>query len=480
MKYITEFLNKNLYKFIILVVLLLTAIIYIYKIDLLPLGYDELFTINVVDLQSLQEVIHEGNIEDTHPPLYHFLLFIFVKIFGITELSIRLFSAFCGILSVYFIFVLSKKIFSLKEGIISSILLMFNTYVMQINQFARDYALFVLLSILTFIYLFNIMKNQKTLINKDTLLYVIFSTLNIYTHYFALFLLGNQMLFLLIFYRKKSIKYLLFFSVTIFLLYCPWIKFIEQKAVATSNIDYFKWLEDCIFFNYQYKIVFIILLMVPILVLVYNKIFKNMSFKFIVENFKQELFLLFFCIIPFCLLFFIDKCLFNCYTERYVVFLIPIYVVLISRGITLILKNFIIESVFVFALSISLSFHLLNYKVNSFTGFYCDNPKGALQCMSAIYKLNRSKDIDLLFVGVHFFDYYIDKYLTEIPKNKITIIDWRKCKVDGDIVDFLEQKKPEYVLALQSCHTTYLQDNYTIVFTEHFNCFFDVCLIKIR
>ena len=480
MKHITEFLNKNLYKFIILVILLLTAVIYIYKIDLLSLGYDELFTINIVDLQSLQEVIYEGNIRDTHPPLYHFLLFLFVKIFGITELSIRLFSAFCGILSIYFIFVLSRKIFSLKEGIISSILLMFNTYVMQINQFARGYALFVLLSILTFIYFFNIIKNQKTLINKDTLLYVIFSTLNIYTHYFALFLLVNQMLFLLFFYRKKSIKYLLFFSITIFLLYCPWIKFIGPKAVATNNIDYFKWLEDCIFFNYQYKIVFIILLMLPILVLIYNKIFKNMSFKFIIEKFTHELFLLFFCIIPYFLLFFVDKCLFNCYNERYVVFLIPIYIILISRGITLILKNFVIQSVFVIALSISLSFNLLNYKVNSFTGFYCDNPKGALQCMSTIYNFNRSKDIDLLFVGVHLFDYYIHKYLSKVPKNKITIIDWRKCKVDSDIVNFLEQKKPEYVLALQSCHTTYLQDNYTIVFTEHFNCFFDVYLIKIR
>ena len=480
MKHITEFLNKNLYKFIVLFILVLASIIYIYKIDLLSLDCDEIFTINIINLPSLQEVVYEGNIRDTHPPLYHVLLFFFVKVFGHTEFVIRLFSSFCGILSVLFIFVLAKKLFSIKEGIISSILLMFNTYVMQINRYARDYALFLLLSILTFLFLVRIIERQQSIVNKDTLLYILFSTLNIYTHYFALLLLMSQMLFLLVFYRKKSIKYLLFFSVTIFLLYFPWMQFIEKKGVVTYSVNFFKWLDDCVLFNYKYKSLFIFFLIVPIFVIFYNKIFKKISFKLIVENFRYEFFVFFFCIIPLVLVFLIDNILFHCYAERYIVFLIPMYIILISRGIILILRNFVIQTIFVFVLSISLSFHLLNYKVNSFTGFYCDNPEGAIQCMSTIYKLNRNKNINLLLVGVHLFDYHINKYLNEVEKDKITIIDWRRCKVDNDIIDFLEQKKPEYVLALQSCHTTYLQDNYTIIFTEHFNCFFDVYLIKIR
>lgn len=482
MKGLMQFLNNHLYKFIIIFLLLLTSFIYIYKIDLLSLDCDEIFTINIANLPELYDVIHEGNIEDTHPPLYHFLLFFFVKVFGVTEFSIRLFSAFCGILSIYFIFVLSRKMFSVNEGVISSLLLAFNTYILYINQNARDYALFLLLSILTFIFLVNIMRNidkQNPVLDKDVLLYILFSTLNLYTHYFALFLLANQLFLLLIFYGKKSIKYLLFIIFVTFSLFAPWIQFIVRRGVGTFDMNYLQWLKKCVLFDYEYDIVLKLFLTIPIVFILGNKIFKKESFKTVFFKYKYEIFLLFFAVVPYFLLFVIDRYMIKCYADRYIVFLIIIYTVLIARGITLLFKNFVLQFAVVFVLFISLTFGVFNYKVNSVSEFYCDNPKGAIQCMSLIYKLNRNKDINFLFVGVHFFDYYIHKYLDNVETDKITIIDWRKCQVDKDIISFLEQKQPQYVLTLQSCHTTYLQDNYEVVFTEHFN-YFDVFLIKIK
>lgn len=482
MKDIIQFLNNHLHKFIIIFLLLLISFIYIHKIDFISLNCDEIFTINIVNLSNLYDVIHEGNIEDTHPPLYHFLLFFFVKVFGVTEFSIRLFSAFCGILSVYFIFVLSRKMFSVNEGIISSLLLAFNTYVLYTNQTARDYALFLLLSILTFIFLVNIMKNidkQNPMFDKDVLLYILFSTLNLYTHYFALFLLANQLLLLLIVYGKRSIKYLLFITFVTFSLFAPWIQFIVRRGVGTFDMNYLQWLKKCVFFDYEYDIVLKLFLTIPIIFILGSKIFKKESFKTVFFKYKYEIFLLFFALIPYFLLFVIDKYILGCYADRYIVFLIIIYTVLIARGITLLFKNFVLQFTVVFVLFISLTFGVFNYKINSLSEFFCDNPKRAIQCMSLIYKLNRNKDINFLFVGVHFFDYYIHKYLDNVETDKITIIDYRKCQEDKDIISFLEQKKPQYVLTLQSCHTTYLQDNYEIVFTEHF-IYFDVFLIKIK
>jgi hypothetical protein len=100
--------------------------------------------------------------------------------------------------------------------------------------------------------------------------------------------------------------------------------------------------------------------------------------------------------------------------------------------------------------------------------------------MSYIYKLNKNKNITLLFVGIHYFDFYISKYLNNIEKDKIVLLDFRRKNVDRSIMDFLKQRKSEYVLALQSCHTTYLQDNYEIIFQDHFNFYFDVYLIKTK
>lgn len=480
MKTFSVFLNNHLYKFILVLILLLSALIYIYKIDLLSLNCDELFTINIVNLSSISEVIYEGNIRDTHPPLYHFLLFFFVKIFGNTEFGIRLFSSFCGILSIFFVFILAKKLFSVNEGIISSLIMIFSTYLLYVNQFARNYALFLLLSILTFIFFVNIIKNidKKSVFNIDSFLYVFFSVLNIYTHYFALLLLANQLLFLFMFYRKKSIKFLLFFSAMIFLLYLPWIRFIEKKSVVTLDTNYLKWLNDCVFFNYKYKLLFVVFLISPILCILIEKIFQKKSLSSIVKNFRYELFLLFFCMVPYVLLFFINRYMFNCYSERYIVFLIPVYIILISRGITLLFRNFILQVSMVSFIVLTLSFNLFNYKVHSFTGFYCDDPRGAIKCISEIYKLNRDKDMEIMLVGVHFFDFYISKYLNNLSKDKITIIDWRKCNVDNDIVAFLKQKQPKYVLTVNSCHTNFLQTNYDIIFQEHFNQDFDAYLIK--
>jgi len=350
------------------------------------------------------------------------------------------------------------------------------------NQTARDYALFLLLSILTFIFLVNIMTNidkQNPMLDKDVLLYILFSTLNLYTHYFALFLLANQLLLLLIVYGKRSIKYLVFITFVTFSLFAPWIQFIARRGVGTFDMNYLQWLKKCVFFDYEYDIVLKLFLTIPIIFILGSKIFKKESFKTVFFKYKYEIFLLFFSLIPYFLLFVIDKYILGCYADRYIVFLIIIYTVLIARGITLLFKNFVLQFTVVFVLFISLTFGVFNYKINSLSEFFCDNPKRAIQCMSLIYKLNRNKDINFLFVGVHFFGYYINKYLHNVETDKITIIDYRKCQEDKDIISFLEQKKPQYVLTLQSCHTTYLQDNYEIVFTEHF-IYFDVFLIKIK
>ena len=207
MKHITEFLNKNLYKFVVFFILLLASVIYIYKIDLLSLDCDEIFTINIINLPSLQEVVYEGNVRDTHPPLYHVLLFFFVKVFGHTEFAIRLFSSFCGILSVFFIFVLAKKLFSIKEGIISAFIAVFNIYLLYINQWARGYALFLLLSILTFVFLVNIIKKTSKdgfFPVTDSILYAFFSILNIYILTILQFYYYQLSYYLFYFFMEKN------------------------------------------------------------------------------------------------------------------------------------------------------------------------------------------------------------------------------------------------------------------------------------
>ncbi|MBU1084402.1 MAG: glycosyltransferase family 39 protein [Candidatus Omnitrophota bacterium] len=87
------------------------------------------------------------------PPLYMWGTVLFYKIFGVNEFSARLFSALAGIFTALVTYLLARKLFSRREGILSAIMLL-STY--HFFWFARSgtldvtFTLFVLLSVYFF------------------------------------------------------------------------------------------------------------------------------------------------------------------------------------------------------------------------------------------------------------------------------------------------------------------------------------------
>lgn len=150
--------------------------------------YDEIFTLNISRCPW-----HNWN-----APLYYILIHYWTKIFGISEFSLRLPSlifSFCSVILLYF---LGKELFNKKVGFISSILIGLSPFHIWYAQEARDYAMILFFGLLSSLLFHRGLKNGKV---KTWLNFTLFSIIGLYTHYFYIFLVLAQCLYLL--YIKK-------------------------------------------------------------------------------------------------------------------------------------------------------------------------------------------------------------------------------------------------------------------------------------
>lgn len=90
-------------------------------------------------------VIDAANADATNPPLYYVLLNLHAHILGDSERSLRLFSAFCGLLVVALGYRLAGQLFGRRTAIFAAAVIAFNPLMLWAAQEARMYTLLALL-----------------------------------------------------------------------------------------------------------------------------------------------------------------------------------------------------------------------------------------------------------------------------------------------------------------------------------------------
>lgn len=173
--------------FVLLGIIVLNFVIKFIYVDYPDIGGDEPFSIFYAnaDLKTYFEIIHTEN----NPPLYLFLLKGWIKLFGMTPLSVRMMSVIFSSLTAGVIFQLGKRYFSFKVGLLTALLFTFTTYHMEFAHQARVYALFGLLTMTSmYSYLRLVIDNQK----RHAILLVLYNILLIYAHFFGFFVVLIQ------------------------------------------------------------------------------------------------------------------------------------------------------------------------------------------------------------------------------------------------------------------------------------------------
>lgn len=191
-------LSDSHFKLFIFLAFSLNLILRLYKIDLAPLSYDE--SISAKDtLLDFGHIKHEAE-WDSNPPFYHYCLWVWAKLFGITEFALRSFSALlCSItllISSFFIW----KNYSMRSSFVFILLFSLHPVIYYYSQEARSYSLILLLACLTLISFKNFLDSPSIV---KALVLGLLNFLLIYTHYITFYIPLFQTIVILLFARSS-------------------------------------------------------------------------------------------------------------------------------------------------------------------------------------------------------------------------------------------------------------------------------------
>lgn len=209
--------------------IILTVILVFLKIDNKSLYLDEAASVAITDnLYSLPAKLwfHEGN------SWLFYILFFFWSRVSISEIWIRTFAAIWGILTIFPLYYLAKKLFNNKTADLTVLLLPLNVFFIKTSQFARGYSLLlflIILSSLIFVYLLNKSSRFKLF------LYLSINVLAIYTHLFALLVVVSHFIYLYIVKKKIS---LINYHITYFGIFLSAVPIFVSPAMRSGQIDW--------------------------------------------------------------------------------------------------------------------------------------------------------------------------------------------------------------------------------------------------
>ncbi|MBR2900632.1 MAG: glycosyltransferase family 39 protein [Clostridia bacterium] len=182
-----------------ILVILFGGLIFIVSAFIDGVWFDEAFTVAAIENGMIDMICRLTF--DVHPHLYYIVIKIWSYIFGDGIIALRLFSAIFAVAVTLLGYTHIRKDFGDRVGFWFSFLTVFSFSTLKYALQIRMYTLGIFLLALTGIYLWRYINSNS---KKDRVLYLIFSILSAYTHYFAFFLVAVINAFTLIRAIKKE------------------------------------------------------------------------------------------------------------------------------------------------------------------------------------------------------------------------------------------------------------------------------------
>ena len=164
------------------------------------LWLDEAISANVAKM-PIGEIVKNFSIHDFHPPVYYWFLNIWNNIFGSEVVSLRVSSILFSLITVYFVYLIGKKIKNKKIGILAAFFLTINPLFVFYSQELRMYSMATMWLTIGF-YFFIKIKNKKYQ-TKDLVIFNLMMALAFGTFYGSIFLIASFAIYFLI---KKEWK----------------------------------------------------------------------------------------------------------------------------------------------------------------------------------------------------------------------------------------------------------------------------------
>ncbi len=192
---------------------------------------DEYFS--VLDARHFHS-IPQAILEDTHPPLYFYMLNIWMRV-SMNEAYLRLLSVIPGVGLCVLVYMIGMLVVSREGSLFLAVITAFSPGAVWVSQYVRTYSWAYFFIIFSVYFLVRIIKNEQGSIRSRGLWigYVFFSAAALYTFYFSALVLVAENIFMAVHFRKKlsCLATWALAQLSIAVSYLPWIHFfIRQRS----------------------------------------------------------------------------------------------------------------------------------------------------------------------------------------------------------------------------------------------------------
>ncbi|HTL31282.1 MAG TPA: glycosyltransferase family 39 protein, partial [Tepidisphaeraceae bacterium] len=169
-------------------IVMLAAGLRIYQLSAESLWFDEAATARIV-MSPLDEFFTRFRTTENTPPLHYVVLWIWTRVFGSSEFSLRMPSVIAGIASVYLLYQLIRLLGGEWEALMAALLMACSRYQIYFSQEARAYELLVCLSLLSCCAFVQLSREPT---RRRQIQFIIATVLMLYAHLFAIFVIAAQ------------------------------------------------------------------------------------------------------------------------------------------------------------------------------------------------------------------------------------------------------------------------------------------------
>jgi mannosyltransferase len=162
--------------------------------------HDEVITAMRVLSGGFGQMLHEVKASESNPPLYYVLAWIWSRAFGLHEYGLRSLSALFGTLTVPVAFLLGRQLVGRRAGLIAAALVAVNPMLIWYSQEARSYALLVFFGALSVYFFARALDTRR---GRDLGFWALASALALCSHYYAVFALAIEAVWLLVALRSR-------------------------------------------------------------------------------------------------------------------------------------------------------------------------------------------------------------------------------------------------------------------------------------
>src|SRR4051794_29668977 len=156
--------------------------------------HDEIVTTSRILRGDFWQAMDAVGFSESAPPLYYAIAWVWTQVTGTGELGLRSISALAGVATVPVAYLVGIELRGHRAGLMAAALVAVNPMLLWYSQEARAYSLFALLCAVSLLYCARSLRRGR---RRDFVAWGIASGLALGTHYFAVFPLAAEAVWLL-------------------------------------------------------------------------------------------------------------------------------------------------------------------------------------------------------------------------------------------------------------------------------------------